>query len=75
MNPITKRRSGPQQPRPQGVRRPHNGSGNAKQHYEKYLALGREAQRAGDDVEMEGCYQYAERYFRVMRGAGGERRY
>src|SRR5882672_6363914 len=60
MNPSM-RRSGAQRPRP------HNGAGNAEQKYERYLALGREAQRAGDDVEMERYYQFAEHYFRVMR--------
>jgi hypothetical protein len=37
--------------------------------YERYLVLGREAQLAGDEVEMERCYQFAEHYFRVMRTA------
>jgi hypothetical protein len=69
MNPNMSRRGGAQRPRPQGVQRPHSGAGNAQQKYERYLALGREAQRAGDDVEMERCYQFAEHYFRVMRAA------
>jgi hypothetical protein len=68
MNP-TMRRSGAQRPRPHGVQRPQSGAGNAQQKYERYLALGREAQVAGDDVEMERCYQFAEHYFRVMRAA------
>ena len=71
MNPNLRRRNGPQGP--QAVRRPQNGAGNAKQKYERYLALGREAQRTGDDVEMENFYQHAEHYFRVMRGEGHER--
>jgi hypothetical protein len=29
---------------------------------------------AGDEIEMENCYQHAEHYFRVMRGARDERR-
>jgi len=49
--------------------RPHNGGGNARQNYERHLALAREAQLAGDDVEMERCYQFAEHYFRVIRAA------
>jgi hypothetical protein len=69
MNPIT-RRSGAQRPRPQGVQRPH-GAGNARQRYERYLTLGREAQLAGDAVEMERWYQFADHYFRVMRAAAG----
>jgi hypothetical protein len=28
---------------------------------------GAKPKRAGDDVEMERCYQFAEHYFRVMR--------
>ena len=47
---------------------------NARQHYERYLARAREAQLAGDAVEMENCYQHAEHYFRVLRGEGHERR-
>jgi Domain of unknown function (DUF4167) len=71
MNPNP-RRNGPQ--RPQRTRRPQNGAGNARQHYERYLARAREAQLAGDEVEVENCYQHAEHYFRVMRGEGDERR-
>jgi hypothetical protein len=47
---------------------------NARQQYERYLARAREAQVAGDVVEMENCYQHAEHYLRVMRGTGDERR-
>ena len=61
------RRNGPQRFAP--ARRAPNGAGNARQSYERYLALGREAQLAGDEVEMERCYQFAEHYFRVMRAA------
>ena len=52
--------------RPNGV--------NARQQYERYLARAREAQVAGDTVEMENCYQYAEHYFRILRGEDRERR-
>ena len=51
------------------ARRPYNGGGIARQNYERYLALAREARLAGDDVEMERCYQFAEHYFRVIRAA------
>ena len=71
MNPNL-RRNGPR--RPQGMRRPQNGSGNARQHYERYLARAREAQLAGDSIEVENWYQHAEHYFRVMEGADDERR-
>ena len=33
--------------------------------------LGREAQLAGDTVETERCYQFADHYLRVMRAAPG----
>jgi Domain of unknown function (DUF4167) len=71
MNAIPYRRSGPA--RRQGTRLPQN-EGNARQRYERYLVQAREAQLAGDSVEMENCYQHAEHYFRVMRGKGHERR-
>ena len=67
MNQNLRRRNGPQRFAP--ARRTPNGGGNARQNYERYLALGREAQLAGDEVEMERCYQFAEHYFRVMRAA------
>jgi hypothetical protein len=70
--------------RPQGVRpsagqgrparQPQNGAGSAHRNYERYVALARDAQRSGDVIEMENCYQHAEHYFRVMRGGGDERR-
>jgi uncharacterized protein DUF4167 len=69
MNPNIGRRGGAQRPRLQGVQRPQSGAGNAHQKYERYLVLGREAQRAGDAIEMENYYQHAEHYFRVMRAA------
>ena len=66
------RRNGPQ--RPPKMRRPQNGAGNARQHYERYLARAREAQLAGDVVEVENWYQHAEYYFRIMKGADDEQR-
>jgi hypothetical protein len=71
MNPSLRRRNGPQ---PQAARRPQSGAGNARQNYERYLARARDAQLSGDVVEMENWYQHAEHYFRVMKGAGDERR-
>ena len=68
MDAILRRWSGPA--RPQAVRRPQN-PGNARQRYERYLASAREAQLAGDEIEMENCYQHAEHYYRVMQAAGG----
>jgi hypothetical protein len=69
MNPSLRRRNWPAK-----LRRPQLGPNNARQQYERYLARAREAQMAGDVVEMENCYQHAERYLRVMRGTGDERR-
>lgn len=40
--------------------------GNAQQVYEKYLALARDAQSAGDRVLAEAFQQHAEHYYRVM---------
>ena len=48
-------------------RRNGRSPGNARQKYESYLALAREAQLAGNIVEMENCYQHAEHYLRLMR--------
>jgi hypothetical protein len=73
MNQNVRRRIGPQRPR--AARRPQASAGNARQHYERYLVQAREAQLAGDAVEMENCYQHAEHYLRVMREAGDERRH
>ena len=67
MSMMTKQRNGRQRARTQTPRQSRNGTGNAKQNYERYLVLAREAQRAGDAVEMERCFQYAEHYFRVLR--------
>src|SRR6516165_2761253 len=67
MNPNPRRWNGPQK-----AREPQNSAGNARQQYARYLARAREASLAGDVVEMENCYQHAEHYLRVMRGAGDE---
>src|SRR5262249_3498914 len=63
MNPSPRRRNWSEK-----QRRPQIGPHNARQQYERYLARAREAQVAGEVVEMENCYQHAEHYFRVMRG-------
>ena len=67
MNPNPRRWNGPQK-----ARGPQNNAGNARQQYARYIARAREAGLAGDVVEMENCYQHAEHYLRVMRGAGDE---
>jgi len=71
MNPNL-RLGGPQLPRTMG--QPQSGAGNARQHYERYLARAREAQLTRDAVEVEHWYQHAEHYFRMMKGADDERR-
>ena len=40
--------------------------GNAYQVFEKYLALARDAQSAGDRVAAENYYQHAEHYYRII---------
>jgi len=40
--------------------------GNARQVYEKYLTLARDASSAGDRIAAEAYYQYAEHYFRIL---------
>lgn len=40
--------------------------GNARQVYEKYLTLARDASSAGDRVAAEAYYQHAEHYFRIL---------
>src|SRR6202161_859923 len=44
--------------------------GNAYQVFERYLALAREAQSAGDRIAAENFFQHAEHYFRVMNAQG-----
>ncbi|HWD57085.1 MAG TPA: DUF4167 domain-containing protein [Stellaceae bacterium] len=44
--------------------------GNAYQVFERYLALAREAQSAGDRIASENFYQHAEHYFRMMNANG-----
>ena len=40
--------------------------GNARQVYEKYLTLARDATSAGDRIAAEAYYQHAEHYFRIL---------
>ncbi|MGQ0684443.1 DUF4167 domain-containing protein [Bradyrhizobium sp.] len=43
---------------------------NARQNYERYLALGRAEAMAGDHVAAENYFQHAEHYLRSMREGG-----
>jgi Domain of unknown function (DUF4167) len=49
---------------------PRHAAGNARNNYERYIAMAREAASRGDIVEAENFYQHAEHYFRVMREQG-----
>ena len=48
--------------------------GNAQQVVEKYLALARDASSAGDRIDAESYYQFAEHYYRVMNAANEQQR-
>ena len=43
---------------------------NARNNYERYTTMAKDAARRGDVVEAENLYQHAEHYFRVMREQG-----
>ena len=45
--------------------------GNAFQILEKYVALARDAQAAGDRVAAESYFQHAEHYYRLINESGG----
>ena len=75
------RNSGPSRPqghrpanqRPPGIRPPGDGrqaAGNARNNYERYTTMAKDAARRGDIIEAENYYQHAEHYFRVMREQG-----
>lgn len=56
---------------PSKSRRPQakpNNIANAKQNYERYMTLARNAASTGDATEIENFYQHAEHYLRLMRG-------
>jgi hypothetical protein len=59
--------------RPQGIHQfgnPRQLAANARNNYERYSTLAKEAARRGETVEAENLYQHAEHYFRVMRELG-----
>jgi uncharacterized protein DUF4167 len=70
--------SRPQGPRPTNQRPPGirpTGEGryaaqNARNNYERYTNMAKDAARRGDVIEAENFYQHAEHYFRVMREQG-----
>jgi hypothetical protein len=60
----------PAHQRPSGIRPPGNPSqaaANARNNYERYTNLAKDAARRGDVIEAENLYQHAEHYFRTMR--------
>jgi hypothetical protein len=73
-NQNRRRRGGNNGPRPQqmgggnnyGNRLDNRQRGNASQLLEKYRALARDAQQAGDRVTAEYYLQYADHYYRVL---------
>ncbi len=73
-NQNRRRRGGGGGPRPQqmgggnnyGQRLDNRQRGNATQLLEKYRALARDAQQAGDRVTAEYYFQYAEHYYRIL---------
>ena len=65
MNHVAKQGRGVRPP--VSTRRPAQTAANARQQYERYLARAVDAQRSGDVIETENCYQHAEHYFRVIR--------
>ena len=62
------RGGGPRSPNPSnpGNRQDNRQRGNAAQLHEKYKALARDAQLAGDRVQTEYYLQFADHYFRVL---------
>ncbi len=53
---------------PPAGRPPPRVNGSASQRQAQWMARAAEAERQGDRVEAELCWQYAEHWFRVARG-------
>lgn len=51
----------------QNSKHPRHSEQHSKKNVEKYLALARDANSAGDRVAAEGYYQHAEHYFRASQ--------
>ena len=74
-NPSRPQSHHPPKQRPRGIRAPGNprdaaGNRNARNNYERYIAMAREAASRGDIIEAENLCQHAEHYFRVMKEQG-----
>jgi hypothetical protein len=60
----------PANQRSYGIRSPGNprhAAQNARNNYERYITMAKDAARRGEVIEAENFYQHAEHYFRVMR--------
>lgn len=78
-NPRRSRGRGPHKPHMQTRSQGFDGGGsdtrvrgNAYQVLEKYLAMAREANTAGDRVAAENYLQHAEHYYRVISASGDQ---
>jgi hypothetical protein len=63
----------PTHQRPPGIRPPGDARqavGNARNNYEHYTTMARDAARRGGVIEAENFYQHAEHYFRMLREQG-----
>jgi len=49
---------------------PRQAIANARNNYERYTNLAKDAARRGETIEAENLYQHAEHYYRVMREQG-----
>lgn len=58
-------------PRQQQGRSRGDNVARAKQSFERYTALARDAASAGNDIDAENFYQHAEHYLRTMRELTG----
>lgn len=67
-------RPGPRTARPRtghqktAGRAPERVNGTAQQKHAQWLSRAADAERSGDPVEAELCRQYAEHWYRVLRG-------
>ena len=60
----------PANQRPPSIRSPGDGrhtAQNARNNYERYTTMAKDAARRGEVIEAENFYQHAEHYFRVMK--------
>ena len=58
--------------RPPGIRPPgsqRHAAQNARNNYQRYILMAKDAARHGDTIEAENLYQHAEHWFRVTKVA------